>query len=376
MQGGGKYNEHSRPQGSTSDYCVAQGFLGRAVEAIPVSALRERRPITIADYGASQGKNSIAIVNAALDCLIALLQPQQRGEGEDDSGGAREPAALDVVVYHEDLPSNDFASLLAVLQRHSESYLQRADVHARAECVPRSFFEPCLEAGSVSFAFASSAFHWLSGVPSPLEGSVWVHSSRVPEEVQRQWADWARKDWANLLRLRSAELHQGGVLLLNNPGRAEDERPILLIGDVMRDACEGEEPERFTVPFYRRTLAEHLDEAALSAAGLEVVFAEARAVPSSLWAEFTANGGDVKRVLDAFLGHIEAVSHAACCSWLSATHSSPQALTAAAAAYFGRLRKRVERLIEEDTNGRLSEQSVVRQLANDHHTMFLALRKR
>src|SRR4029079_15535709 len=78
--------------------------------------------LVLADYGASQGRNSMTPMRVAIETVRARC-------------GVDQPA----LVFHTDLPSNDFTSLFHTLNEDPNSYLSgTAGVYSAA--VGRSFF--------------------------------------------------------------------------------------------------------------------------------------------------------------------------------------------------------------------------------------------
>src|SRR5580658_4757609 len=87
MEGGGSYNLHAKlPAGGGG---LALPYLERAAQSCALSP--GSNPIVIADYGSSQGKNSLSPMHAAIRCLRARV-------GNERS----------VMVVHVDQPANDF----------------------------------------------------------------------------------------------------------------------------------------------------------------------------------------------------------------------------------------------------------------------------
>src|SRR3954447_15884245 len=100
MEGSGFYNRHSSAQAAGIDRMLS--LLEQAATDVPVG----EEVVVLADYGASQGRNSIAPMRAAIEAVRA-----QRGLDKA------------VLVFHTDLPSNDFGSLFSVLDDDPNSYL-------------------------------------------------------------------------------------------------------------------------------------------------------------------------------------------------------------------------------------------------------------
>jgi hypothetical protein len=196
MEGSGFYNEHSRQQEEAASAGVA--MLRDAAGDIP---LLGNGPIVVADYGASQGKNSLRPLRAALD----------RIRGRPDGGQAA------VSVVHTDLPDNDFSSLFETVAHDPESY---AGPGVFTFAAGRSFYEELFADAAVSLGWSATAVVWLSQVPCPLPNHLF--SFAATGERRQKWARAAAGDWETFLRLRGAELRSGAELvvttLVSGPG--------------------------------------------------------------------------------------------------------------------------------------------------------------
>lgn len=194
MEGGGAYNRHASVQSAGA--VVALKLLADAAGDVELGA--DHGPIVVVDYGASQGRNSLAPLGAAIDTL-------------------RRRAASDraILVFHEDLPLNDFNTLFAVLDGDPQSYLRdRPNVFASA--IARSFYEPVLPANCVHLGWSAYAAMWLSFVPRTIPGHFWIQ--HAPSEVRAKFEAQAAADWERFLALRATELRAGGRLVVVVPG--------------------------------------------------------------------------------------------------------------------------------------------------------------
>src|SRR5262249_48381946 len=125
MEGMGAYNRYARLPASGG--ALAMPFLEEAVSRMAIEA--EGRPIVIADYGSSQGKNSLAPIGLAIKSLRARVAPNQP-----------------LIVFHIDQPSNDFNSLFQLLSSDPDRYsideptcfLARSEGHFTKTCFPRT----------------------------------------------------------------------------------------------------------------------------------------------------------------------------------------------------------------------------------------------
>jgi hypothetical protein len=198
MEGNGAYNKHAQPQAAGA--ALATPFLQRAVEKIALEP--GKQPIIIADYGSSQGKNSLAPVGSAIRNLRSRLGPDRP-----------------IFVFHIDQPSNDFSSLFEVLSSDPDRYvLNQANVFPCA--IGRSFYEQVLPPESVHLGWSSNAAMWISRVPSLIPGHFWSVRSTGAERAafERQ----AAEDWERFLSLRAREMRAGARLVVVMPTLPDD----------------------------------------------------------------------------------------------------------------------------------------------------------
>ena len=189
MEGGGFYNRNSNLQHAGIE--LALPFLMEAVRKVPADG---QAPLVIADYGSSQGKNSMRPMRLAIEAL--------RGRVGADR-------AIEVV--HTDLPSNDFASLFTTLHEDGASYLA-GQKRVFPSAIGRSYFEPILPAGRVHLGWNSWTLHWMSANPAEVSDhlcAIFSKSETARAAVRRQQA----KDWENFLAARSTEMTDGARLI-------------------------------------------------------------------------------------------------------------------------------------------------------------------
>jgi hypothetical protein len=198
MEGMGAYNKHARlPAGGAA---LALPLLEKVIRNAELDA--GDRPVIIADYGSSQGKNSMVPMRAAIKALRHRLGPHRP-----------------IAVFHVDQPSNDFKTLFEVLDADPGRYvLDEPNVFPAA--IGRSFYEHVLPPGSVYFGWCSYAAVWLSRIPTLIPGHFIALRSTgtVRAEFDRQGA----QDWHTFLSLRARELRPGGHLVVVLPGLADD----------------------------------------------------------------------------------------------------------------------------------------------------------
>ncbi len=197
MEGGGSYNLHARiPAGGGNQ---ALPYLETAARscALPLG----NGPIVIADYGSSQGKNSLAPMRSAVRCLRTRV-----GNGRP------------ITVVHVDQHANDFNTLFDVLHSDPERY-SVDDHNVFPSAIGRSFYENVFPGDHVSLGWCSYAAVWLSQVPALIPGHFIAHAStgEARTAFERQAAD----DWRRFLSLRARELHAGGRLVVVLPGLSD-----------------------------------------------------------------------------------------------------------------------------------------------------------
>ncbi|MEP9380641.1 hypothetical protein ABLE91_28415 [Aquabacter sp. CN5-332] len=203
MEGHGYYNAHSELQARSA--AEADAVLERALAAVAISP----GLLTIADFGCSQGRNSMRPLALMLDRLA-----ERAGPGRD------------MMVVHTDLPQCDFTSLFVTLETTPNSYRRGRD-HVFASVVGRTFYEQLLPADSLTFGWSAFALHWMSTLPLALAVHIWPIFATTDEA--RALAKVAAADWKNFLAHRARELVPGGQL-------------VLVVGAVDADGASGLEP--------------------------------------------------------------------------------------------------------------------------------------
>jgi len=199
MEGQGGYNRRSQVQAAGLSPAVP--MLEQAART--VALLAGSQPIVIADYGSSQGHNSLLPIGAAIAVLRERCAPERA-----------------ISVVHTDVPQNDFTVLFQTLLNDSNSYL-RKDRAVFASAVGRSFYEQILPADSVTLGWSSWAVQWLSKVPGPIPDQVQVAYSK-DEKTRTAYYGQAAEDWRNFLLARGRELCSGGKLVVLVMARDEN----------------------------------------------------------------------------------------------------------------------------------------------------------
>jgi hypothetical protein len=163
MEAGGSYNAHAKSQATGG--ILGLPFLEQAVQEIAIT--HGSHPIVIADYGSSQGKNSLAPMRVAIRALRARV-------------GVNRP----ITVTHIDQPANDFNILFDLLHRDPERYALN-DSNVFPSAIGRSFYEQVFPPRSVDLGWSSHAAMWLSRLPTFVTGH--FRGDRAPQPKPRHF---------------------------------------------------------------------------------------------------------------------------------------------------------------------------------------------
>jgi hypothetical protein len=278
MEGNGAYNRHSAFQAAGA--ALAFPLLEKAAGELAVDSGIE--PVTIADYGSAQGKNSIAPVRKAIETLRPRI-------------GSHRP----VLVFHVDQPSNDFNTLFRLLDTDSDRYTID-DPHVYPCAIGRSFYEQVLPPDSVHLAWCSYSALWLSAVPTRITGHFNpIHSSGAERAA---FESQAAKDWEAFLSLRAAELRAGGRLVVVLPGLDDEgtsgfetllnHANSVLAEMVDEGAIRAEERDRMALGTYPRKRSELLVPFRAKGGFRSLALEQCELLPmaDSAWADFERDG--------------------------------------------------------------------------------------
>src|SRR5260370_40870205 len=133
MEGQGAYNKHAKLPADGA--ALALPLLEKAIGDVELNSGDD--PIVIADYGSSQGKNSLVPMQVAIRGLRKRVAPNRP-----------------ISVFHIDQPSNDFNSLFEVLHADPETYVvDDPDVYPAA--IGKSFYEGVLPPSTVHLGWST-----------------------------------------------------------------------------------------------------------------------------------------------------------------------------------------------------------------------------
>jgi SAM dependent carboxyl methyltransferase len=278
MEGGGSYNLHAKiPAGGGS---LALPYLEKAAQscALPPGS----NAIVMADYGSSQGKNSLSPMRAAIRCFRTRV-------GNERS----------VMVVHVDQHANDFNTLFDVLQKDPERYtLDDPNVFPCA--VGRSFYENVFPQGQVDLGWCSYAAVWLRRIPSLIPGH--FMSLGCTGDVRAAFDLQAAADWRLFLSLRARELRAGGRLVIVLPGLSDtggsglepvfNSANTVLAELVDERVIDDDERKRMVLGSYPRRRAQLLEpfRADGQFQSLSVEHCELLDLPDVAWTDYQVNG--------------------------------------------------------------------------------------
>jgi SAM dependent carboxyl methyltransferase len=276
MEGNGAYNHHGTIPARGA--ATAIPLLEKALARIPMDS--EHQPVVIADYGSSQGKNSLAPIGLAMRTLRS-----------------RVPAERAIFVYHVDQPSNDFNSLFGVLTTDPDSYA-RADPSVHPCVIGRSFYEQVLPPGSVHLAWSSYAAVWMSKTPSPIPGHFFPLCATG--EARAAFERQAAEDWKTFLTLRSREMKPGARLVVVLPAVHEHagfrelmNRANEAVAEMVEaGAITAKERSGMVLRTYPRRADEVLSPFQQNSSFQALVLEDWQELPlsDSAWAEYQVNG--------------------------------------------------------------------------------------
>jgi SAM dependent carboxyl methyltransferase len=278
MEGGGSYNLHAKiPAGGGS---LALPYLEKAAQscALPPGS----NAIVMADYGSSQGKNSLSPMRAAIRCFRTRV-------GNERS----------VMVVHVDQHANDFNTLFDVLQKDPERYtLDDPNVFPCA--IGRSFYENVFPQGQVDLGWCSYAAVWLRRIPSLIPGH--FISLGCTGDVRAAFDLQAAADWRLFLSLRARELRAGGRLVIVLPGLSDtggsglepvfNSANTVLAELVDERVIDDDERKRMVLGSYPRRRAQLLEpfRADGQFQSLSVEHCELLDLPDVAWTDYQVNG--------------------------------------------------------------------------------------
>jgi hypothetical protein len=286
----------------------------------------------VADFGAAQGRNSLAPMRLAVEKIRR-----------------RTTVSAPIVVIHTDLPQNDFGSLFTLVEASPESYLRSVE-NVFALAAGKSFYERIFPEGYISLGWTAISVHWLSKVPCNIPDH--VYAQRAGQRVRKTYAEQASEDWLQFLGHRARELRPGGELIVvavttDDSGSTGGEslmdltnEPVLAM--VEAGSIRSEEYRRMNMPAYHRTMEEFIEPLSSGTLTEELILKEAfrEQFPDQLWPEYEQTG-DANAFAASYTEFMRAFTEAPLFTGLDAdrTPADREKLTN---EYFERMRSLIE----------------------------------
>lgn len=313
MVGGGFYNANSATQWNAIKAVL--DFVEEAAATLPVDG---NGPVCLADFGCSEGRNSIAVMQRLLPTLLSRTDRP-------------------VQTVHSDLSTNDFSKLFLNLRPDGRPVFDNDRVYSAA--VGGSMYDQLLPERSLHLATTFNAIGFLSRRPvEVLPGYIFPNGPSaqrangfVSAEDGRIFSEQAKKDVACFLKMRAQELVSGGKLLVQvfgaNDGASTCDGIYDLLNDAVlaaRDAGEisTDTYERYYQPVYMRTLDEltaQVTDPDYGAAGLfRVDGTKSYEIPVPFNTQYSADG-DLDRYATDYVNFFRAFTEAVLKSALPAT---------------------------------------------------------
>ena len=165
-------------------------------------------PFNIADFGTADGGTSIPLMHK----IISKIR--------DDEYHKHTP----IQILYEDQASNDWNSLFNNVQNRNNNKIQ---INANEYFTEQfdnifvlisgsSFYEQCFVSNSIDFIFSSTAFHWLSSIPSNIPNALHSVMLSSDEDIFQKYSKQAANDWNMILFHRSNELKSYGKMVIIN----------------------------------------------------------------------------------------------------------------------------------------------------------------
>jgi hypothetical protein len=294
MEGGGSYNRQAFvPAGAA---ILALPYLEQAVQKLVLE--QGDHSVVIADYGSSQGKNSLAPMRTAIKALRGRV-------------GAERP----IFVVHIDQAANDFNTLFKVLDRDPQRY-SAEDANVFPSAIGRSFYENVLPREYVHLGWSSYAAVWLSRIPMRIPGH-FMSLASTPE-VRKVFAAQAAQDWKLFLSLRSRELRAAGRLVVVLPAVNEEGvtgfeplfryansalTEIVVEGTITEDECA-----RMELGAYPRRRSELMAPFTAEGgfSGMTVEHCELFGLPDAAWTDYE-HDQNKERLVDRHVGFFRSI---------------------------------------------------------------------
>jgi hypothetical protein len=161
--------------------------------------------LNIGDYGCSQGKNSMFVINH----ILGKLQNNPKYlEG-----------LKQLFVYHEDLPDNDFNQVRECVEDPSIGYKHHnliisAEIDVNPNFIGKSYYESIVQPGVLDLIFCYNSIHWMPEY-FPCKYGLGYMAEYNDLELTLKFNEMSSHYLEKWLNLRYEELKQGGLITIN-----------------------------------------------------------------------------------------------------------------------------------------------------------------
>ncbi|KXN65252.1 S-adenosyl-L-methionine-dependent methyltransferase [Conidiobolus coronatus NRRL 28638] len=182
-------------------------ILGRKNVELAAELLKEDgTTLNIVDFACSHGKNSMTVINQLFDHLNTnnvLLAKNLK----------------EIIVYHNDLPDNDFDEVLKCVEDKEIGYkvnelIESNNIEIETRFVGKTYYEQIVENESINFAFCYTSLHWMPEYCN-LNYSVMYEKERENSEMLKWITEMSDRYLFKWLELRHQELKPSGLLSFN-----------------------------------------------------------------------------------------------------------------------------------------------------------------
>ena len=178
-----RYSLQGYNKASYFQLCVNMNSLNAVEDQLRNSLKLTDKPLTIVDYGSSEGYNSMIYFSKLLHNF-------------------RKYSNREISIIHTDLEENNWNLMCNLLNTSDESYLKLPNVYY--SFIGKTFFEQLLPRESVHLGFSAFSFHYFSKKPVRMPGDLsFPHHGMTIQ---------AKSDIDTLLTHRINELVKGGTI--------------------------------------------------------------------------------------------------------------------------------------------------------------------
>uniref|UniRef100_A0ACD5Z0N5 Uncharacterized protein n=2 Tax=Avena sativa TaxID=4498 RepID=A0ACD5Z0N5_AVESA len=227
--------------------------------------------MTVVDLGCSSGENTLVFVSKVIKVVCR----------ESGSRPGSDPA-VELQVFLNDLPGNDFNHVFRSLDRFRESTAAEHEEntplpHLYVAGLPGSYYTRLFPRQSCHLFHSSYCLHWRSQVPAGLrgggkehlnEGNIYI-AQTTPAGVAELYRQQFQEDMLLFLKLRHEELVLGGQMVLTFIVRKHEDiynkgclsNPMELLSPALQSfvkqgLVEKEKLDSFNLPFYMPSVNE------------------------------------------------------------------------------------------------------------------------